>query len=135
MIQDAEKFKDQDELVRKRVEAKNSLEQFVYSVKQTVTDEKLAGKISDSERSQCVSLCDSVISWISANQHLSVEEYERKKKELEAVYNPIMSKLYGQGGPADPQGFSHDGFSGQQHKGSYSGAQAGQSGPNVDDVE
>lgn len=58
LVRDAEKFKEQDELSRKKIEAKNGLEQYVYSVKSTVNDEKFKGKITDEEKKQCLDICN-----------------------------------------------------------------------------
>jgi len=124
LIRDAEKFKDQDELVKKRVEAKNGLEQFVYSVKHTVSDDKLKDKITEDEKKQALDICSSVEAWIQSNPNANVEEFESKKKEVEAVYNPIVTKLYGQGG-AGPEGFPQGGFPGGPQPGPTSNPHQG----------
>ena len=136
LIREAEKFKDQDELVKKRVEAKNGLEQFVYSVKHTVSDEKLKDKITESEKKQVLDVCTSVDSWIHSNPNANIEEYEGKKKELETVYNPLVSKIYGQGGPGGPggpQGHPQGGFPGGPHPGQ--GTPTGHEGPDIGGVD
>ena len=112
LIRDAEKFKDQDELVKKRVEAKNGLEQFVYSVKHTVSDDKIKDKITEDEKKAAIDACNAAEAWIHGNPNANVEEYEAKKKEVEAIYNPIVTKLYGQGGQGGPEGFPQGGFPG-----------------------
>ena len=124
LIRDAEKFKDQDELVKKRVEAKNGLEQFVYSVKHTVSDDKLKDKITEDEKKQALDICNSTEAWIHSNPNANVEEFEAKKKEVENVYNPIVTKLYGQGGEG-PQGFPQGGFPGGPQPGPTSNPHQG----------
>merc|ERR1719313_1298762 len=81
MVDEAERYKAEDEANRVRVEAKNSLENYCYSMKNTMSDEKLASKLSDD---------DKTTSWLDANQMAEKEEYEAKQKELEAVVNPIL---------------------------------------------
>ncbi|VEL20421.1 unnamed protein product [Protopolystoma xenopodis] len=93
MVSEAEKYKEDDERQRERLAAKNALESYAYSIKQTVGDEKLAN-ISDTDRRRASDKCDETIRWLDANQSAEKEEFEHHKKELERVCAPIMSKLY-----------------------------------------
>ncbi|NWR84063.1 HSP70 protein, partial [Furnarius figulus] len=99
MVQEAEKYKAEDEANRDRVAAKNSLESYTYNMKQTVEDDKLKGKISDQDKQKVLDKCKEVVSWLDRNQMAEKEEYEHKQKELEKLCNPIVTKLYrGDGG-------------------------------------
>ncbi|KFZ48689.1 Heat shock 70 kDa protein [Podiceps cristatus] len=99
MVQEAEKYKAEDEANRDRVAAKNSLESYTYNMKQTVEDDKLKGKISDQDKQRVLDKCQEVVSWLDRNQMAEKEEYEHKQKELEKLCNPIVTKLYqGAGG-------------------------------------
>ncbi|NWY56479.1 HSP70 protein, partial [Chionis minor] len=99
MVQEAEKYKAEDEANRDRVAAKNSLESYTYNMKQTVEDDKLKGKISDQDKQKVLDKCREVVSWLDRNQMAEKEEYEDKQKELEKLCNPIVTKLYqGAGG-------------------------------------
>ncbi|KFZ46941.1 Heat shock 70 kDa protein, partial [Antrostomus carolinensis] len=99
MVQEAEKYKAEDEANRDRVAAKNSLESYTYNMKQTVEDDKLKGKISDQDKQKVLDKCQEVVSWLDRNQMAEKEEYEHKQKELEKLCNPIVTKLYqGAGG-------------------------------------
>ena len=50
MINDAEKFADEDAKLKGKVEARNELESYAYSLKNQLSDkEKLGGKLSDEE--------------------------------------------------------------------------------------
>jgi len=44
LVKDAEKYKNEDEAVKKKVEAKNGLENYCYSIKNTLKDDKLKDK-------------------------------------------------------------------------------------------
>lgn len=104
MIQDAEKFAEEDKQVKEKVESKNELESYAYSLKNQLNDnEKLGGKLSEDEKSKILSAVDEAIEWLDSNPDASTEEYKEKKKAVEEVANPIISKLYeqagGQGGP------------------------------------
>ncbi|NXN12530.1 HSP70 protein, partial [Indicator maculatus] len=99
MVQEAEKYKAEDEANRDRVAAKNSLESYTYNMKQTVEDDKLKGKISEQDKQKVLDKCREVVSWLDRNQMAEKEEYEHKQKELEKLCNPIVTKLYqGAGG-------------------------------------
>jgi len=92
MLAEAEKYKQDDERQAKRVQAKNELESYTYQVKASANDEKL--KISESDKQTIAQKCEEIISWLDNNQTAEKEEFEDRKKELEAVVNPIMSSAY-----------------------------------------
>jgi len=102
MVAEAEKFAEEDGKVRERIQAKNQLESFAYSVKQTAEDPKLAGKLSDTDKDTVISKSKEVMDWLDANQAAEKDEYEYQRKELESVVSPIMAKLHG--GAGSPAG-------------------------------
>ncbi|XP_042302727.1 heat shock-related 70 kDa protein 2 [Sceloporus undulatus] len=100
MVQEAERYKAEDEANRERVVSKNALESYAYNVKQTVEDEKLKGKIGEQDKQRVLEKCQEVISWLDRNQMAEKEEFEHKQKELEKLCNPIIAKLYQGAGAA-----------------------------------
>merc|ERR1712012_1247646 len=104
MVQDAEKFKAQDEAIRKKVEAKNGLENYCFQMKNTLNDEKLKEKISDDDKKKIGDKCDEAIKWLDSNQLADVDEFKDKQREVEAVCNPIITKLYAAAGGMPPGG-------------------------------
>ena len=94
LVKEAEKFKDEDNKVKDRIEAKNSLEQYGYQVRQTIKDEKLKDKFSEDEKKQIETKVDEVLKWVNDNPAASKEEYDAKVKEIEGIFNPIMQKIY-----------------------------------------
>ena len=68
MVQEAEKYKAEDDVQRDKVSAKNGLESYAFNMKSTVEDEKLAGKISDEDKQKILDKCNEVISWLDKNQ-------------------------------------------------------------------
>jgi L1 cell adhesion molecule like protein len=76
------------------------------------------------------------ISWLDASQEASIDEYTEKQKELEALANPIMQKLYSQGGAAGG-GFPGGGFPGGAPGGTPGGfpGAGGEDGPSVEEVD
>merc|ERR1719333_715246 len=61
-------------------------------------DEKQQEKISEDEKQAISSKCDEAVKWLDSNQLAEVDEFQDKQKEVEAVCNPIITKLYQQGG-------------------------------------
>ncbi|CAL5373261.1 unnamed protein product [Camellia sinensis] len=101
MVRDAEKYKAEDEQVKKKVEAKNSLENYAYNMKNTVKDEKFPGKLDPEGKKKIEKAIDEAIEWLDRNQLAEVEEFEDKLKELENLCNPIIAKMYQGAGDGD----------------------------------
>lgn len=118
MLAEAERYREEDERQREKVTARNSLEGYVFSVKQAL--DQAGDKLTDSEKSNVRSKCDEVIQWLDANTLANKDEFEHKMKELQQICNPVMMKMHGAG----------NGSCGQQ-------ASAGQqrAGPTVEEVD
>jgi len=99
MLAEAEKFKEEDEAEGRRVAAKNGLESYAYSLRNTLGDSKVDEKLDASDKETLKTEIDKIVTWLDENQQATREEYEEHQKELEAVANPIMMKFYGAGGP------------------------------------
>jgi L1 cell adhesion molecule like protein len=95
MVDEAAKFADEDAKVLEKVQAKNALESYAYSVKQTVEDPKVADKLSDEDKQTVLEKVKVTMEWIDDNQTAEKDEFDYQRTELEAVANPIMSKLHG----------------------------------------
>lgn len=106
MVNDAEKFADEDKKVKERVEAKNEFESYAYSLKNQIGDkEKLGGKLSEEDKGVLEKAVEAAISWMDSHQDATTEELKEEKKKLEDTATPIVSKLYqGQGGQQGPGG-------------------------------
>merc|ERR1712217_128515 len=106
MINDAEKFADEDKALKERVESRNELESYAYSLKNQLSDkEKLGGKLSDDEQSKIEEVINEKIKWLEENTDASAEDLKAQKKEMEDIVQPIIAKLYqGQGGAPPPGG-------------------------------
>jgi len=101
MIKDAEIFADEDNKQKEKVDAKNDLESYSYSLKNQLNDkEKLGGKISDEEKEKLEGAIDEAIKFLDDNPDADPSEYKDAKKTLEDTATPIITKLYqGQGPP------------------------------------
>jgi len=136
MVRDAEKFKAEDEKNRERIEAKNGLENYAYSLRNTMNDQQVGDKLQQADKDALHAAVDETIKWLDSNQTAEKEEFEHKQKTLEGVANPIMQKLYAQGGA--PGGGMPDmggmpgGFGGDAGAG---GARKADAGPKIEEVD
>merc|ERR1712146_799486 len=71
---------------------------YVYNIRNTINDEKLEGKISADDKKAIQDLVDEAIKWLEAHPNAEKEEYESKRKEVEGKVNPLLQKMYQQGG-------------------------------------
>ncbi len=103
MVNDAEKFKDEDEKIRLRVEAKNKLENYCYSLRSSMLDdEKMKTALGD-DASTLDEETQSTLTWIDEDDgSRETAEYETKHKELEAKLMPIVQKAYQSNMPEQP---------------------------------
>lgn len=103
MIKDAEKFADDDKKLKERVESRNELESYAYSLKNQIADkDKLGAKLSESDKAKLEEAVDEKIKWLESNQDADGEAFQKKKKELEEIAQPIISKLYQSTGGVPP---------------------------------
>jgi heat shock 70kDa protein 1/2/6/8 len=127
MVNDAEKYKDEDEQEKNRITARNSAESYAYSLRNTLSEEGIKDKIDAADKEKLEAAINEMISWLDASQTASTEEFEGRQKELEAVASPIMMKIYQQGGAG---GGMPGGMPGGGMPGGFGGAPGGQSGGN-----
>merc|ERR1711975_152017 len=99
MVKEAEKYAAEDDAMKEKIEAKNALENYAYSMRNSINDEKMKDKIDASDKETIEKAIDEATTWLDTNQSAEKDEYDAKQKELEAVCNPIMMKVYqGAGG-------------------------------------
>mmetsp|Transcript_8203 Transcript_8203/g.19420 ORF Transcript_8203/g.19420 Transcript_8203/m.19420 type:complete len:109 (+) Transcript_8203:2111-2437(+) len=108
------------------MEAKNSLENYAYNIRNTVRDDKLKDKIEEEDKKTIEEKVKEVLEFIETNEDLEKEEYEEKEKNLKNLANPIISKLYQQGSVPDMGNFN-----GQQTE----GAEGANMGPKIEEVD
>jgi len=85
MLKDAEEFAEQDKLAKEKIDSKNSLESYIYSMKNSVEDpEKLANKLDDSEKKAIKEALKETQEWLDKNQTADKEDFESQLKDLQA---------------------------------------------------
>ena len=129
MVQEAEKYKAEDEEHSKKIEAKNNLENYAYNMRNTISDSKMTLDPADKETIE--KAVNETIEWLDGNQLAEIDEFNDKLKELEGVCSPIISKAY-QGGGAP--GAAPDMGGGMPDMGGAS-AEGGAGGPKIEEVD
>ncbi len=76
--------------MRKKVEAKNQFEQYIYQVSNTLDEPQLKDKFQEDEKKTINDAVSAARQWFSSNPEASFEEITAEKKKLEEVFNPIM---------------------------------------------
>lgn len=120
MLAEAERYREEDEKQRDKIAARNQLESYVFSLKQTLDES--GAKLSESDSKLVRDRCEETIKWLDNNSLADKDEYEHKMQELTKVCSPIMTKLHS--GAANPGGC------GQQSAGF-----GGRAGPTVEEVD
>jgi L1 cell adhesion molecule like protein len=131
MVQEAEKYKAEDEQHKKKIEAKNSLENYAFNMRNTIRDDKVASKLDPADKKKIEEEVESTIQWLDSNQLAEVDELEHKLKELEGICSPIISKMY-QGAGGAPGGMPEGGM--PDMGGADAGASSG-AGPKIEEVD
>jgi len=129
MVSEAEKFKAEDDVNRAKIEAKNGLENYCFTMRNTLQEEKLKDKFENDDKEKIEKAVQETIDWLDKNQLAEKDEFEAKQKELEGIVNPIMMKVYqaagGEGGMPGGMPGGGDGMP----------AGAGAGGPTVEEVD
>merc|ERR1712057_157099 len=123
-------FKAEDETNRAKIEAKNGLENYCFTMRNTLQEEKLKDKFEGGDQEKIEKAVQDTLDWLDKNQLAEKDEFEAKQKELEGVVNPIMMKVYqaaGGGGGMPEGGMPGGGFD--------NAAGGGGGGPTVEEVD
>lgn len=99
MIRDAEKFAEQDKELKEKIDAKNSLENYIYTMRNTIEDkEKLAEKIESDDKDKIKEALTEAQDWLKEHEDAEKEDLESRLKDLQAICDPIIAKVYKQHG-------------------------------------
>mmetsp|Transcript_2092 Transcript_2092/g.3810 ORF Transcript_2092/g.3810 Transcript_2092/m.3810 type:complete len:671 (+) Transcript_2092:102-2114(+) len=97
MVQEAEKYKAEDDANKNRIEAKNGLENYCYSLKTSISSPEVEGKIPAADKTKLEGAIDETLKWLDSNLSAEKEEFEEKQKALEAIAMPILQAMGGAG--------------------------------------
>jgi len=96
MINDAESFAEEDKAIKERIDAKHSLQNYLHTMRNTVEDkDKLAEKLLEEDKTTISEAIGEVEDWLNSNEDAEKDELEEQMKELQAICDPIIAKIYG----------------------------------------
>ena len=96
MVDDAEKYKEQDDIMKDRIDAKNKLENMCYQMKSSIESDEVKSKLSEDEVKQIQDKVEETLSKIDNTENVSTEEYQLWTKEFTETTSSIIQKLYSQ---------------------------------------
>lgn len=115
MVADAEKFAESDKVIKDKIDAKHQLENYIYQMRNTIEDkDKLANKIDEEDKEKITDALAEAQEWINSNDDAEKEDLESHLKDLQAICDPIIAKVYkdngGQGGSGGEDGQDDEEF-------------------------
>merc|ERR1711861_62494 len=104
MVREAEQYAEEDAKAKERIDAKNGLESYCYQMKNTISEDKFKSAVSEDEAKAIKDKVEETMAWLETAEHAEKEEFDSMEKELQAVCNPIITKMYQAGGGGMPDG-------------------------------
>jgi L1 cell adhesion molecule like protein len=131
MVEEAEKYKAEDEANKEKIEAKNGLENYCFQMRNSLEDSNLKDKFEPADKEAIENAVKEALDWLEKNQLAEKEEFDAKQKEVEGIANPIMMKVYQAGGAGGMPGGMPDmgGMGGDMPD------MSGAAGPGVEEVD
>jgi len=91
MISNSEKYKEEDDKIKLKIEARNDLENYLYSFKNSINESE---KLDEDTKKEGLEMLDKELNWLDENDDADTEEYKNKKNECEEKMKPIVAKMY-----------------------------------------
>ena len=105
MVKDAEKFKEDDERVKEKLDSINNFESLLYQTKSSIENKELSEKLSEEDRNTIKETVDEAEKWFDINRDsCTKQEIDSKQEEIKSVMMPIMTKLHQSAGGPDMSG-------------------------------
>jgi len=103
LVAESEKYAEQDKAMMEKIEAKNTLESYLYNARNSLQEEKVKEKLGE-EATTALKTVDEGLAWLSDNQEATTEEYKETMKKYEDLIRPVMTKMYAEGAAGSPEG-------------------------------
>jgi len=101
MVEEAEKFKDEDQQNKDKVESKNKLDALIYQTRSAMSNDQIKTKLDESDIKLVTDVLTEGELWMEDDH--SKEEYDNKLTEINGKINPVMMKVYSEGGGEMPE--------------------------------
>ncbi len=136
MVQEAERYKAEDDAHKNRIEAKNGLENYCYSLKSSISSSpELSNKMAPDDKKKVEDAIEDTLKWLDSNVNAEKEEFEEKQRSLEGIVNPILQSVTGAStGAPGPAGFGDSGGGGSAANSTQTTEQTS-SGPTIEEID
>ncbi|KAF9427146.1 ATPase with role in protein import into the ER [Podila epigama] len=111
MVLEAEKYAEEDKIMKERIDAKHSLEGYVYTIKTQANDKNgLGAKLDESDKTALLEKVSSIESWLAseAGHTASRDEFDERREELEHRFKPMVQKVYNPDGQDSSAAFTNN---------------------------
>lgn len=98
LVEEAKEYAEEDRLVKERIDSRNGLESYLYSLKNSLEDDSISENMPPEDKKDVMDLIDEALDWMDDNPEASKEEYDDHKKEVKRVATPLMRHFYGGSG-------------------------------------
>ena len=95
MVSEAAAAADEDKARMERVEAKNTLESYLYNARNSFRDEKAKEKTDAATLEKAEAILKENIEWLESNLEESTETYKERQKTVEEQIRPMLMAMYG----------------------------------------
>jgi len=102
MVAEGEKYKEEDQMNKDKIESKNKLDALIYQTKSSVNNDEIKSKLEESDITLVNDLLNETELWLEEEDH-SKEDYDNKLTEVNGKLNPVMMKVYSEGGGGMPE--------------------------------
>jgi heat shock protein 1/8 len=89
MVSDAEKYKDDDNKFKQKMDAISQYDGFVYAMVKQVEDMKM----TDDEQSECKKTLDDAQSWVSSNPLATAEDVTQQHKNFDNKFKELLQPI------------------------------------------
>lgn len=104
MVQEAEKYKEADERTRQRVESRNKLENYCFSLRSTVLENEQMKTALGDDMKTIDTVTQQTLDWLDeeGDMERTAEDYDSRMKEVEGQLMPLVQKAYQANMPPPP---------------------------------
>ena len=139
MVNDAEKYAEDDKKHMERIDARNDLESYLYGARNQFKDEKTKEKMSEDDIKTATELCETHIKWLEGHQDSATEEFKDYKKTAEDEIRPFIIKMHGakdySNPDSSPQSVEEAMKQAQEEAAKNEAAAKAAAGPKVEEVD
>jgi endoplasmic reticulum chaperone BiP len=87
-------YAEEDRVLKLRIESRNGLESYLYSLKNSLEDDSVSDKVAPEDKKEVMDLVEELLDWMDENPEASAEEHNDRKLAVEQVANPLMRQIY-----------------------------------------